>query len=180
MELNYEGLSKLRQLMLLVNEGIVSEDIKLETNYRSHYDGHIVFNMLYPLHQYACGTVACAGGWSRLAGICVDSWKEIVVSGEVDHTDRDVSLAESWLFNGWWATIAPTPLDVVCRIDYLVSMPKLFKMPTCHEWDSLWQVIKDRPIDVVPECLAGYGLGLTLEDLLKLARSGDGNIRIEH
>ena len=121
--LNYHNLAKLRSLMIGVQAAEDSGSLG---------PGGSEFNMNVCRQPSACGTAACAAGWSEIMGIlpigaswldwCIDP--SDVGSNSIGHEQDRMdtrSIVGQFLFASGWYRVAPRPGHVVDRIDYLAS-----------------------------------------------------------
>ena len=113
------------------------------------------FAMKYCFSETECGTAACAGGWAIWAGLVPkyaaglphSSLGRIVFTADdgCDFSPRQIILL--WLFGAFWADAAPTPMDVVVRIDYLLSGDKAVReIVDCNDryaLVALWEEISN-------------------------------------
>lgn len=109
-----------------------------------------------------CGTAACAVGWCSLVLAHLGRLESIggyLGRVFIDHGHSDVSLValSNWLFHNSWATIAPRPVDVVRRFDYMLENYDRIAdayyadcSRDCEDWlAELWKEICDGGVGTV-------------------------------
>lgn len=150
--LDRETLLKLRDLMIEIKDVPIIDDV-LSRALEGRPTG---FNMRHLSSRGPCGTAACAGGWAIWAGI-VPEWSpdqgyrgnlpriifKRIHGVPIDEAMRMVL----WVFGSFWEYIAPTPMDVVTRIDYLLSgdeaIEAIIGRYTHEEYEALWKEVSD-------------------------------------
>lgn len=173
-KLNYQTLAEIRRLMLVVQRGIDCGDIGQDP------DGYIPgpnFHMAHYLNLHPCGTVACAAGWAEIAGIHrpdgpnYHGSKDLVVMNPDALDSETIDQMFEWIFGGKWAAFgkANRPVDVVRRIDYLVTCD----LDDEDDFEFMWDMppgycIQEEP-GPIPQVLEGWAVkSWTVGDLLSL------------
>lgn len=147
--LNTADLSKVRKLMLYLEEQhirAVSDTRDAPRNENTFCMEDLVMGVGH------CGTVACAAGWSYLAGIVPSLYGCMAeLTHRSDHKSPFWANGPEWLFGGGWSDIAPRPIDVVRRIDHLVA-----NGPVGENQIAEWEKIKHNSVDPCPLALATH------------------------
>ena len=139
---NTEALAKVRKLMLYLEE----QNIAVTSDFYLAPEDESTFCMADIMSQKGCGTAACAAGWAYLAGI-VESDSGIMRKLTFRFGGGS---AVDWLFGGAWSEDAPRPIDVVRRIDHLITSDPEF---LTSNWRITWSMIQQNDVESCPEAL---------------------------
>lgn len=124
-----------RALMIELQAQIDTSELLLRRGSLVTYDAP-AFNMSVFHTKKPCGTVGCAMGWAheKLEPMAENESFRGYLNRVllIDPVDADTAAAiVYWLFDGAWASIAPSPVDVVRRFDWLSASPdNLVKLTT--------------------------------------------------
>ena len=172
-KLNYQALAEVRRLMFLVQQAIDSG--RLISG--SYVEGRCGFDMRQYLSVHLCGTVACAAGWAEMAGVYKPDGpnsfgsKDIVVMNPDDLDVETLDQMFEWLFGSKWGRygLANRPLDVVRRIDYLVTCNLDDESDFEFMWDMPSEYLVQADPGPLPSILEGQAVkSWTVDDLFTM------------